>query len=136
MTSRRVLPKPKDRCKNQRLCRRRRLDGNWCLGLGASVTILIASSVLIMPRWRSHLRWRPPNPFSMMTQPMRPIPADASAARANDNGRDVLADGYDHKHSGAPHVTSWSNTSIQMQFRAVDGSSIRFAQSEETTGPR
>jgi hypothetical protein len=33
-------------------------------------------------------------------------------------------------------VTSWSNTSIQMQFRAVDGSSIRFAQSEETTGPR
>ena len=32
-------------------------------------------------------------------------------------------------------MTSWSNTSIQMQFRAVDGSSIPFAQSEEATGP-
>ena len=38
--------------------------------------------------------------------------------------------------SQEPHVTSWSNTSIQMQFRAVDGSSIPFAKSEETTGPR
>lgn len=110
--------------------------GTGVLGLGATVTILTASSVLIMPRWRSHLRWRPPNPFSTMTQRMRLTPADASAARANDNGRDVLADGYDHKQSGAPHVTSWSNTSIQMQFRAVDGSSIRLAQSDETTGPR
>jgi hypothetical protein len=33
-------------------------------------------------------------------------------------------------------VTSWSNKSIQMQSRAVDGSSIRFAQSEQTTEPR
>ena len=62
------------------------------LGLGASVTILIAHSVSIVPRSRSHLRWRPPNPFSMMTQPMRLTPADASAALANDNGRHVLAE--------------------------------------------
>jgi hypothetical protein len=33
-------------------------------------------------------------------------------------------------------VTSWSKASIQLQFRAVDGSPIRFAQSQETTGLR
>ena len=66
--------------------------GTGVLGLGASVTILIASTVSIMTCWRSHLRSRPPNPFSMMTQPMRLTPADASAARASDNGRDVLGE--------------------------------------------
>ncbi len=33
-------------------------------------------------------------------------------------------------------MTSWSKASIQLQFRAVDGSPIRFAQSQETTGLR
>ena len=71
--------------------------------------------------------------FSMMTEPMRLTPADAGAARRMTMAGMWSPNGYDHEQSGATHVTSWSNTSIQMQVRAVVGSFTRFAQSEQTT---
>jgi hypothetical protein len=32
-------------------------------------------------------------------------------------------------------VTTWLNTPIQMQFRVIDGLSVRFAQSQDRGGP-
>jgi hypothetical protein len=74
--------------------------------------------------------------MAMMTQPMRLTPATASATRANDNGRECAPLTGGTTRSQESYVTSWAKAAIQMQFRAVDGSSIRFAPRQETTGPR
>jgi pimeloyl-ACP methyl ester carboxylesterase len=39
--------------------------------------------------------------------------------------------GDDHKPAGAGPVTTWLNGSIEMQFRMIEGLSIRFAESEQ-----
>jgi hypothetical protein len=38
---------------------------------------------------------------------------------------------YDHTHRESYTVTTWLNTPIEMEFRIIDGLSIRFAASEE-----
>ena len=38
---------------------------------------------------------------------------------------------YDHKHVRSYTVSTWLNTSIEPQFRTIDGLAIRFAESED-----
>lgn len=71
------------------------------LGLGASVTILIASSVSIMPRSRSHFAVVLAESFSMMTEPMGLTAAAAGAARRMTMAGMWSPNGYDHEQSGA-----------------------------------
>jgi pimeloyl-ACP methyl ester carboxylesterase len=52
-------------------------------------------------------------------------------ARRDDTRRDALADECDHEQLGTTSVSAWSNGSIQMRFRTIDGLSIRFAESED-----
>jgi pimeloyl-ACP methyl ester carboxylesterase len=53
---------------------------------------------------------------------MRPLSARPDNRETGDASR------YDHGGSGT--VTTWLNTPIQMQFRVIDGLTVRFAQSE------